>query len=377
MFIDRILKVLESLPSAEHREFFLSRLRQAEVILADNVADYLYCQNSQEYWDIETDFPNVAPPFPTIFVEYHPPDYINSEVFGIHSNPRVCKTIGSLLLSMEVDQARSELTGAKSLAFLKTLLSTCHLTRKTPEEQLETFEKAKSLIQKLDPFSQVTPTQAADIEGIRQKLLATWSDYISPLNLKWVTVQYDFFERLDGGIMPPNRAFQLMVKNDGSPYLPEGKVAIIIMDEALARNIALDEKLKEWSVNTSSLDLPLLTLCFMHCKNTTLRTIEPPAKLNQARLKRGNPSLAVYKILDIEPMKKVLDSQGERQTTGLKKALHICRGHFKDYSIGKGLFGRVHGLYWWDMHLRGTPEVGTVIKDYRVSPGEGSLTTLQ
>jgi len=374
MLIDRIIKVLEHLPNAEHGKFFLSHLRKAEVILADNVADYLFRQNSQEYWDIETDFPNVAPPFPTMFVEYHPPEYIVSNVFGTKKQERICKTLGSLLLSQEIDQGFQELAGSPPLDFLITLLSTCHLGKTSPQEQLETYEKSKLLIKRFGASEgMMTSSQKAELEGVKQKMLGQWSDYITPLNLKWVIIQYNFIEGLDGGIFPPQAAYQLMVRNDGRPHLPDGKVGVMIMSEALAKRAALDEKLMKEVTQTSSLDVPLLTLCFMHCKNTTLRTIQPPAKLNKARLKRGNSSLAVYKILDIEPMKKILEDQGGQQHTGLKKALHICRGHFKDYSVGKGLFGRGRGLYWWDMHLRGTPEVGAVVKDYRVSPEKVSL----
>lgn len=37
----------------------------------------------------------------------------------------------------------------------------------------------------------------------------------------------------------------------------------------------------------------------------------------------------------------------------------------KDYRQ-RGLFGKYHGLYWWDSHLRGASSAGQVIKDYRV-----------
>jgi hypothetical protein len=65
-------------------------------------------------------------------------------------------------------------------------------------------------------------------------------------------------------------------------------------------------------------------------------------------------------------MKKVLETEGDIQHNGIAKALHICRGHFKDYRNSAGLFGKYKGLYWWDMHTRGTEKAGVVIKDYRV-----------
>ena len=40
-----------------------------------------------------------------------------------------------------------------------------------------------------------------------------------------------------------------------------------------------------------------------------------------------------------------------KDPAGLKRALHICRGHFKDYREGRGLFAKTHGIWWWDFRL--------------------------
>jgi hypothetical protein len=55
---------------------------------------------------------------------------------------------------------------------------------------------------------------------------------------------------------------------------------------------------------------------------------------------------------------------------GLKRALHICRGHFKDYTK-RGLFGKIHGVFWWSEHLAGALQRGLVKKEYSVRPPAG------
>jgi hypothetical protein len=50
-------------------------------------------------------------------------------------------------------------------------------------------------------------------------------------------------------------------------------------------------------------------------------------------------------------MCKQLDAAGAKDPGGLPRALHIMRGHFKDYREGRGLFGKVHGMWWWDFRL--------------------------
>jgi hypothetical protein len=112
-------------------------------------------------------------------------------------------------------------------------------------------------------------------------------------------------------------------------------------------------------------------LSMLHCKNVLIEDVTVPAKVQRKRQKRGRPNLR-FKTLTVEPLKKVparqSDGNAEGPTGTTQRALHIARGHFKDYRDGGGLFGRLHGLYWWEMHVRGTAAAGAVIKDYEVRP---------
>jgi len=106
-----------------------------------------------------------------------------------------------------------------------------------------------------------------------------------------------------------------------------------------------------------------LAISFLHCKN--VKTIQQGTGLNHGRRSRHTPGIR-YHVLNIEPMKQVLKTEGNSETVGLKKALHICRGHFKDYRE-TGLFGKFHDIYWWDSQVRGTLENGVVLKDYKIN----------
>jgi hypothetical protein len=123
----------------------------------------------------------------------------------------------------------------------------------------------------------------------------------------------------------------------------------------------------------SGLCTSLLANCFMHCKNVTIQSKELPVKLQKAREHRGKLPLFTFKTLEIKPMVKILKKEGQSETLGLQRALHICRGHFKDFQEGPGLGkNHAHGLYWWDSQVRGNREIGAVIKDYKVSPAYGT-----
>lgn len=119
-----------------------------------------------------------------------------------------------------------------------------------------------------------------------------------------------------------------------------------------------------------------LALSFMHCKNVERIAHHQPRPERRRLLKEGRHKEveAVFYTLEIDPMKKVLRDEGQVETLGLKRALHITRGHFAEYGpeFGKGkLFGKFEGRYWIPQHVKGSAEFGEIRKDYSVkAPSE-------
>jgi hypothetical protein len=109
----------------------------------------------------------------------------------------------------------------------------------------------------------------------------------------------------------------------------------------------------------------LMTLSFMNCRNVERRLVVPPQGVAKKAAKRHR-SRTRYYVLDIEPMRKLLDGKGEARTKGIGHALHICRGHFKTFTSDAPLFGRLTGTYWWTPQVRGRADQGTITKDYRI-----------
>lgn len=65
-------------------------------------------------------------------------------------------------------------------------------------------------------------------------------------------------------------------------------------------------------------------------------------------------------------MREAIRREGDIETNGLKKALHICRGHFANYSPEHPLFGKYVGQFWKPSHVRGSIGSGAVVKDYKI-----------
>ena len=110
----------------------------------------------------------------------------------------------------------------------------------------------------------------------------------------------------------------------------------------------------------------LLAVAFMNCKNVARNDVTATEGPSDKWIRRQKTSRIRYHVLDINPMKEVLQVEGGIETNGLKKALHICRGHFATYTPDKPLFGSVVGTFWKPSHVRGTIESGAVLKDYRI-----------
>lgn len=108
-------------------------------------------------------------------------------------------------------------------------------------------------------------------------------------------------------------------------------------------------------------------VAFMHCKNVALDAVEPDGCLNRERRKAGLKPFLRYHTINIEPIKKVLKTEGNIETDGLKKALHICRGHFATYTEDRPLFGHTVGTVWKPAHVRGSVKQGVVVSDYNVN----------
>jgi len=113
-------------------------------------------------------------------------------------------------------------------------------------------------------------------------------------------------------------------------------------------------------------------LMLLSCKNVTTEENLPPAKLNKKRKKNGKPELFVYKTLKLV-LPSGTSSQKEYLPSGEKVKIHLCRGHFKNYTKDSPLFGRYTGLYWWQAHIRGDKNEGIVVKDYALSSGKNGI----
>jgi hypothetical protein len=107
----------------------------------------------------------------------------------------------------------------------------------------------------------------------------------------------------------------------------------------------------------------IASLIMLNCQNIT--TEEMPSGTRQERRKRkreGKKPLLSYHVLMMDGGKGA--GGGKSAGKGFPQRVHLCRGHFKNYTDDAPLFGKYTGMYWWQPHVRGTDKSGLVLKDY-------------
>jgi hypothetical protein len=151
---------------------------------------------------------------------------------------------------------------------------------------------------------------------------------------------------------PAVASFEWHIDKDGQLIPPASKPSGIQYDASLLFRWPQFKILDTpWRPDPEPFAAPFLTISFCHCKNVEVAREPVPPKVKAKREHTYGWSPDAWHQLKIEPMRKQLRAVGANQPGGLKRALHIMRGHFKDYTEGRGLFGKQHGVWWWDFRL--------------------------
>jgi hypothetical protein len=350
-------------------------LRACEVFLIDNVAEYLYAQTDQEIWDAKSDFPCLAPPFPSFWMEFGRPSRIVSSLSGVTSSQELPYRVGlwfDYAAPEEVWKKGSAQGAREQMVRLARQLE----PRMTPEVRAELKQlqaegaspwdiKNPRVKQLSGParialglLLQAAVLVANEKPGAEQNFLQN----AEKNRIRWIATCQSFMQiSRHGPILGPLGRQALALDETGT-----------VIDEIAQYNTMLlkPEQFHHDGEGLSTIWFSgLLAISFCHCKNVSIRAAgEVPEKLAKRQRERGRlPGLA-YKVLEIGGIKTALGRARAEHATGLRRALHICRGHFALYAEN-GLFGKYRGRFWIPQHLRGEIEQGAVEKVYDVRKG--------
>ena len=290
-------------------------IRNAEVFIVDHVSDYYYQQGEQGI--MPSHFPNCAPPFPLFWMESRRPQCTFQKPFF-----SLGYAWGFLFSSIELN----DLSFDQRQQFLEG-----HFPTDRPGLQVVSPMSEARWAYHIMGFLHTSPHEPINPWKIH-------SFFLVQANKAFIQVR-----DANNGMKSPYAHFASILPNDATPW----KHSVPLIENLL---------LPFW-----------LAIAFLHCKNVITAQVDPCHP--QGKKKASMPCKRVhYHTLDIHPMREILRREGKQESTGLKHALHSCRGHFRDYSQGRGLFGKHQGLYWFDQHLRGSSTHGVSVKDYLIYP---------
>lgn len=180
----------------------------------------------------------------------------------------------------------------------------------------------------------------------------------------------DFFDKkLPGTLDGPQSKSPLLVGTQNKKT---------VMDPAASNSVSCflygpddedaTEQFEKTQLQIDSVDVTQFNvfLLLLSCKNICTEEIVPPEKLNKSRLKKGKLPHMTYKVLRISPQENVKAKDGGGG--GLwENRIHLCRGHFKEFTEEKPLLGKHVGRYWWQPSVRGRNKDGVVLKDYEIN----------
>lgn len=316
----------------------IARQETTKVIL-DNVARF-YADHEQQVWSTYDDIPNWAPPFTAAFYEWN--------------DPRRWKLPGGVRESIDGQM------GIMAVAY--------PLKADAPDKRLA-CEQLFCAWCGTDPANAAGYFDQLPIIGDDSRDFGTPDDWVG--RSRWLILT-DLWGTVAG--RPIN----------GHPIY-FGIYNGFFVDEfgRLLRQIVAglqppgrDKGLNEDAVSTT-MHILGLGISFLHCKNV-LRNQSEDDRGERWHRRTGQPRLR-FTTIDINPMRQVLRTEGNSELTGIRRALHMVRGHFSHYTEDRPLFGRsgMHGDFWMPQHVRGSADQGAVVKDYAVgAPGTSGNSAL-
>ncbi len=349
----------------------------ATLVVADNVAQYYFDLVDTTTLTLDADFPNQAPPLPYMFLDFARPDHITTLADGKRPWPDDWPAEWGVAIEAHDIAEGTEAEFAARARFTHDGWLAAELREADPES-LRRYLRGDAR-GGLARQGQLPPAVSACVAALQM-----WMDVYARLSTE-ESVRAARRAMGDNGHPRWIVSTDLWVQySNAFPYIVWRWHYGVFADGSLDKPITGYPYLRDQVRNASSETVDvmmrlgtlfsvhptLLTLSFMHCKNVESHEVERPAgagKKGKGRARRRRPRKPYY-LLDIDPMRAVLRHEGQVETVGLERALHICRGHFATYSEERPLFGKLAGTYWRAQHVRGRAAAGTVEKGYTVHP---------
>lgn len=109
----------------------------------------------------------------------------------------------------------------------------------------------------------------------------------------------------------------------------------------------------------------LSAIGWLNCRNIGTEEVDRSGNVKRRKPNQNKATSLNFHTINLPGTpSKPSDTPGNK--TG-NTALHMARGHFKTFTEDAPLMGKHVGTYWWGWQVRGNPERGRTVTDYRIS----------
>ena len=151
-----------------------------------------------------------------------------------------------------------------------------------------------------------------------------------------------------------------------SAGLPPDPVFELFADSSLTK-IQDITSADQRSTQSQCVEQLTIFLRLLSCSNVEVVESHPSTRRSS---KKKDPNRTIYRELKIEPVSRRSGAQRIDNEDGSGVAFHLRRGHFADYTKGRGLFGKHKVRVWVPGHAVGDRDFGTVNKCYSIKREE-------
>lgn len=133
----------------------------------------------------------------------------------------------------------------------------------------------------------------------------------------------------------------------------------------VSKNGTPPDKMKILHKVDQSITFSLFALSVMNCRDIGVDEVPAKERIHHRGCRTGDRQY----VLTVHPMakqKRHAHANRPSQDKASEMALHVRRGHFGDYTKGRGLFGRINGVFWFSDTTIGNQKNGIIKKDYKL-----------
>lgn len=175
------------------------------------------------------------------------------------------------------------------------------------------------------------------------------------------------------GFVPENGSwigFSFLMLN-GVPWLAGVPLFVLLNEDKMVKGVSgVDVRSgkagqDQWSEIVDLVWDGLSAIGWLNCRNIGTEEVNRSGNIKRRKPNRNKATSLNFHTINLPGTPSTPSGEPGNKTGNT--ALHMARGHFKTFTEDAPLMGKHVGTYWWGWQVRGNPERGQTVTDYKIS----------